>query len=169
MSNAAQQVTRSFRTIPFHGAVCGAIGAGTIAAWFFLVDLMAAQPLATPVSLGRAVLGDTLPTWQVLLGYSALHLGMFVVIGTVAATLVASTERAPSMLFAMVPLFVMLEVVIHVFTGLVAVPLLGSLAWLNIAVGNFIAAFVAGSYLWRRYPHIRSTLARQPLGVPVDS
>jgi len=148
--------------------VCGAIGAGTIAVWFFLVDAMAGQPLATLMSLGGALLGDTLPAWQVLLGYSALHLGMFIVIGTVAATLVASTERAPSMLFAMVPLFVMLEVVIHVFTGLVAAPLLGSLAWLNIVVGNFIAAFVAGSYLWQRYPHIRSTLARQPLGVPTD-
>jgi hypothetical protein len=151
-----------------HGSISGVIGAMTITVWFFIIDALAGQPLATPLALGRGLLGGDLPAWQVLLGYTAIHIGTFVVLGIAAGTVLTIFSRAPSLLFAGVLLFVFLEVAIHLFTAIVAVPLLGSLAWINIAAGNFVAAMVAGGYLWRRFPAIGRTLAHQPLGVPAE-
>lgn len=37
------------------GARAGVVGALAVAAWFFLVDLIAGQPLATPEALGAAL------------------------------------------------------------------------------------------------------------------
>ena len=167
MSNALRAHTALRNRVITHGAICGWLGATSIALWFLVVDTLAGQPLNTPLVLGGAAFGMG-PTWETLMLYTLLHLGVFTLIGIAAAALIAVAAKMPSALFAVVLLFAFLEVAIHVFVGAVAVPLLGSLAWLNIAAGNFIAAFVAGTYLWRRYPAIGRSLARRPLGVPAE-
>src|SRR2546428_13489743 len=45
-----------------------------------------------------------------------------------------------------------------------AMPLLGALAWWNVAIGNAIAALGMGYYLWREHPKIGEELKRHPLG-----
>jgi len=39
--------------------------------------------------------------------------------------------------------------------AILAQPLLGSLAWWNVAIGNAIAALGMGYYLWHVHPKIR--------------
>ena len=43
--------------------------------------------------------------------------------------------------------------------ALIVTPLLGELAWINVAVGNLIAAVGMGWYLWHSHPAIGEHLA----------
>ena len=45
--------------------------------------------------------------------------------------------------------------------ALVFTPLLAELAWINVAVGNLIAAAGMGYYLWHAHPTIGEQLAGQ--------
>ena len=73
------------------GFIAGLIGAGAVALWFLIVDMIAGRPFFTPA-------------------------------------------------------------------------MLGSLAWWNVAIGNAIAAFGMGYYLWHVHPKIAATLKLHPLG-----
>ena len=52
--------------------------------------------------------------------------------------------------------------------ALLAKPLLGYLAWWNVAIGNGLAALGMGYYLWREHPRIGEELRRHPLGETED-
>jgi len=52
--------------------------------------------------------------------------------------------------------------------AILASPLLGALAWWNVAIGNTIAAAGMGYYLWRQHPKLREELRAHPLGEPMD-
>ena len=52
------------------------------------------------------------------------------------------------------------------FMGLLAMAaefLLGALAWWTIMVGNLLAAFAMGWYLWEHHPRLREALKEDPL------
>ncbi len=70
-----------------HGAVGGLISGAVVMAWFFVVDVVAGQPLATPVLLAGALLDRQIvhATFGVLAAYTILHYGIFVVLGAAAA------------------------------------------------------------------------------------
>ncbi|MGV3708644.1 MAG: hypothetical protein ACO1Q7_07365, partial [Gemmatimonas sp.] len=68
------------------GISAGLIGATAVAAWFFILDLVSGQLLATPVMLGRSLgslfLGGTEPgTAAAFLGYTLFHYAAFVLAG----------------------------------------------------------------------------------------
>lgn len=76
---------RSFLVI--HGAVGGVIAGAVVMAWFFVLDVLASQPFATPtimtgVLLDREIMDATV---GVLVGYTILHYGVFVLLGVAAA------------------------------------------------------------------------------------
>ena len=48
--------------------------------------------------------------------------------------------------------------------AVLAQPLLGALTWWNVAIGNAIAAYGMGFYLWREHPKIKEALRLHPLG-----
>ena len=124
----------------------------------------------TPAMLGSAVfwgLRDPMAvqiTFPVVIGYTMLHVLAFWVVGVAAAALAGLIDRFPTTLFLALMLFVVFEVGFYIVVAVIAQPLLGSLAWFNVAAGNLIAAFGMGAYLWRAHPRIREQLARQPLG-----
>src|SRR5712691_10615852 len=136
------------------GFIAGCIGAAAVAIWFLLVDTLNGRPLFTPAMLGSAVFWCVHDPAQVviqysnIIGYSMIHVSAFVVVGCIAAALAAEVQEAPS------PLFL----------AILAQPLLGALAWWNVAIGNAIAAFGMGYYLWREHPKIGEELRKHPLG-----
>ncbi|HXJ29446.1 MAG TPA: hypothetical protein VNG35_02335, partial [Gemmatimonadales bacterium] len=75
------------------GFWAGCIGAGAVAAWFFVIDLINGRPFFTPAMLGSAVFwGATSPSQVVIeysrvIGYTMIHVSAFVVLGTIAAAL----------------------------------------------------------------------------------
>jgi hypothetical protein len=156
------------------GFVAGLIGAAAVAAWFLIVDTIDGHPFFTPSLLGSAVFwgtreaGGVAIAFPTVIGYTMIHVIAFWVVGTIAALLAALVDRIPATLFLVVVFFMFFEVGFYIIVYMVARPLLGALAWTNVAVGNALAAGGMGYYLWRAHPHIREALAQHPLGETED-
>jgi hypothetical protein len=155
------------------GFIAGCIGAGSVALWFLVIDLVNGHPFFTPAMLGGAVFfGDHPPQVVIefsrIVGYTMIHVSAFVVVGCVAAALAAQVEEAPSTLFLVIVGFCFFEFGFYILVAILAQPLLGALAWWNVAIGNGIAALAMGYYLWREHPKIGEELKRHPLGTTTE-
>ncbi|HEX9729934.1 MAG TPA: hypothetical protein VGA37_15665 [Gemmatimonadales bacterium] len=156
------------------GLIAGLIGAAAVACWFFLVDLVAGRVFFTPAMLGSATFWGVhdpeavAVTFQAVIAYTMLHVVAFGAVGLVAAMLAALVDSFPSTLFIVVVFFAIFEVGFYIVVATMAQPLLGALAWSNVAIGNLIAAGGMGFYLWRVHPRIREVLALHPLGETAD-
>jgi len=146
------------------GILAGLLGAGLVAGWFFVVDLVMGRPLLTPSALGSAVflgvdaLADVQITTGTVLGYTAVHLALFVVAGLLGAGFVRRAEEMPHLIFGGMLLFVSLETVFVGYLAIAAEFLLGALAWWAIALGNLLAAAGMGAFFLRRHPRLRRIL-----------
>src|SRR5437879_8787510 len=92
-----------------------------------------------------------------------IHVSAFIVVGVVAAALAAEVEVAPPTLYLLVVFFAVFEFGFYVTVAILAQPLLGALAWWNVAIGNAIAALGMGYYLWREHPQIGGELRKHTL------
>lgn len=163
------------RRIIAEGFVTGLIGAGGVALWFLIVDTVNGQPFFTPALLGSAVFeglrdpGAVIVSFPTVIMYTMLHVVAFLVIGTLAAWLVAQAERFPSMVWPLLVLFVVFEFGFYIIVATLLTPLLAALAWVNVAIGNLLAAAGMGFFLWRAHPRLRQELARHSLGTTRDN
>jgi hypothetical protein len=159
-------VTAELRAHPTlrEGFVAGFIGAMAVAVWFLVVDAVLREPLYTPAALGSALLGGAGGPAEVqinagtVLGYTAVHVTGFLLLGVVAAGLVAQAEKFPPLVWALTLLFVVFEVL---FVGLVALLgawILEELAWWSVLLGNLLAAVGMGGYLWRAHPVLQEEI-----------
>lgn len=146
------------------GFAVGLIGAGSVAVWFLIVDLIAGRPLFTPAVLGSAAFQGLRDPAMVVIGaqavgaYTALHLLLFLLVGLIAAAMVAEAEKSPQVLWLLAEFFFVFEFGFYAGVAIVFAPLLAALAWINVAVGNLIAAVGMGYYLWRAHPELRARL-----------
>lgn len=146
------------------GLVAGLLGAAAVAVWFLVVDLAVREPLWTPAALGSALLaGARSPeavtaTVGTVLGYTALHVSAFLLLGVVAAGLVEQAERFPPLVFALLLLFVVFEVFFVGIAALLGAWVLEEIAWWSVMVGNLLAAGAMGGYLWRIHPVLQDQL-----------
>ena len=160
------QLTRILR----EGFIAGLIGAGAVALWFLIVDVIAGRPFFTPAMLGSAVFFSESDPSKVVIAfsrvipYTMIHVCAFIIVGTVAAALAAEVEVAPPTLYLIVVTFAVFEFGFYIMLAVLAQPLLGALTWWNVAIGNAIAAYGMGYYLWREHPKIAETLRMHPLG-----
>ncbi len=164
------------------GFVAGLVGAAAVALWFLIVDTINGQPFFTPAMLGSAVFWNVLDPAQVLeffrsdpervfaavVGYTMVHVVAFLIVGVIAAALAYEVELFPSTLFIAVVFFAIFEFGFYIVVAVLAQPVLGALAWWNVAIGNAIAALGMGTYLWKKHPKLREELTRHPLGEPMD-
>lgn len=162
------------RRIVFEGFVTGLIGAGAVAVWFLIVDAINGQPFFTPAMLGAAVFEGLRDPASVVIAfppvimYTMLHVVAFLVVGAIAAMLVAEAEEFPSMLWPLVVLFVVFEFGFYIVVATLLTPLLAALAWVNVAIGNLLAAVGMGYFLWQAHPRLRAELQDHPLGATGD-
>ena len=148
------------------GVIAGIIGATCVAVWFFIIDLVAGHPLFTPTTLGQALFSLFRPApWVAspvvaVVGYTIVHYVAFIVVGIVAADVVAWAGRDPALLLGFVLLFVAFEVGFYGFVALLQqASALGSLAWSQVMVGNLISAVAMGLYMWRVHPRLHEQFA----------
>ena len=163
-------VKRIFR----EGLVAGLIGAAAIALWFLIGDTIAREALYTPSMVGSALFwglrdpAQVQISFQAVAGYTMVHVLAFVVVGMIAAAFACQAERFPSTLFVAAVFFAAFEFGFYVVIAVLAQPLLGALAWWNVAIGNAIAAVGMGYYLWHKHPALQQQLAAHPLGAAID-
>ncbi len=156
------------------GLVTGLIGAGSVAAWFLIVDTVAGRPFFTPAALGSAVFfGLRDPTtvtisFQAVILYTIVHLSAFLVVGTIASAMVAEAEKTPHVLWLLVEFFIVFEFGFYAVVALLFAPLLAVLALANVAARNLIAAGGMGYYLWRAHPVLRQAVRGQTLDTSGD-
>lgn len=150
--------TRRSHSAIREGLVAGGLAGGAVAAWFLIVDLLAAQAFRTPIRLGQAVgrafgFSPMASETTAFIGYTVIHFAGFVAIATLAAAVVHVSRRQPSVLAGVFLVFIVSEALIYGFIALLhATELLEHLTWVLIAVGNLIGAFVIGWKLWRDHP-----------------
>jgi hypothetical protein len=145
------------------GIVAGVIGAAVVALWFLLLDALAGRPLYTPTVLGTALFrhgagldspGAVPISLAMVLMFTWVHGLVFVVIGGIAARLLALVERNPSFGFGVLLLFVVLQAGFTFVSMLFASWLPRALGWPAILGANLLAALAMTVYLGYRHRHL---------------
>jgi hypothetical protein len=142
------------------GIIAGALGATGVAVWFLVVDLMAGQPLFTPATLGRGLIGilgpghvDTMLT--VVLFYTVFHYVAFAVLGIAVTAIVHLSARHPPVLGGLFMLFVAFEAGFYGLTYVLSLRTpLQEIAWYQIGMANLVASVLMLGFLWRRHPGV---------------
>ncbi|HET9489375.1 MAG TPA: hypothetical protein VFR64_06450 [Methylomirabilota bacterium] len=139
------------------GVVGGLIGAAVVAGWFLAFDLARGKPLLTPALLGAALFHgiDSPIGLEVALGpvigYTLIHGLAFVAFGVVAASVIAATEREPTLIIAVVILFACFETFFLGVVGVLGRAVTDALSWWGILVANFLAAVAMLWYFLLRH------------------
>jgi hypothetical protein len=154
------------------GLVTGLIGAIAVAAWFFILDILAGAPLRTPAALGSAlVLGAAGPAevtvnFGLVATYTVVHFVAFLVAGVVLVALAEQLERAPAMALLVVLAGIVLEGLVVATLAVAAEWVLGTLGWWSVVVANLIAVLAMGWQVWLTHPALQRRL-QEPLDVRV--
>jgi len=152
------------RSVLREGIVAGLIGAAVVAVWFLFFDIARGRPFLTPGLLGAAVFqGVTNPTGLEItvanvVGYTLIHGLAFIAFGVVAASLMAISEREPTLFVAFVILFAAFEVFFFGVVGALGRSMLGALVWWAILIGNLLASLAMLWYLFRAHRALPHTL-----------
>src|SRR6266446_363726 len=146
------------------GILAGLIGAAVVAVWFLAFDLWRGQPFLTPGLLGAAVFQGVnnpigvQPAVGNVLGYTIVHGLAFIAFGVVAASLMAVSEREPTLFVAFVILFASFEVFVFGIIGALGKSMLGALVGWAILVGNLLASIAMLWYFFRAHRALPRTL-----------
>lgn len=149
------------------GVMVGVIGAVVLAVWFFVMDLVLREAFFTPAALGSMLfLGAGSPDAVVIstgtvLGYTAVHGAAFLIIGVVAAGVVAGVEKYPALQYAVVMLFAIFAVAFIALVTVLGIWILNELAVWSVLMGNLLAALAMGGYLWRVHPLLGDVLREE--------
>ena len=145
------------------GIVAGILGAGTVALWFFILDVFSGRPFYTPNLLGNALFRrgigvDQLETSSVslemVLLYTWVHFMVFCIIGGLASKLLVLAERNVNLGFGILLFFVVFEFGFVGVAFIFAEPILHTLTWPAILIGNLMAAAAMAIYFSRRRPNL---------------
>ena len=145
------------------GIVAGILGAGTVALWFFILDVFSGRPFYTPNLLGNALFRrgigfDQLETSSVslemVLLYTWVHCMVFCIIGGLASKLLVLAERNVNLGFGILLFFVVFEFGFVGVAFIFAEPILHTLTWPAILIGNLMAAAAMAIYFSRRRPNL---------------
>ena len=150
-------MTRAETSVWREGVIAGCIGAVVVAVWLLIFDLARGKPLLTPALLGAVVfsgardpLGLTISAGPIL-GYTVLHGLAFIAFGVVAASLVAASEREPTLLVGVVILFASFEVFVLAAAGALGRSVFGALVSWSVLIGNVLAALAMLGYFFFRH------------------
>ncbi len=139
------------------GLVAGLLGAVTVSAWFFVVDMLRGRPFETPALLAAVLLhgvsGNDVPSigWSLVVQYTALHLASFLAFGVVAAALIVAAEREHGLVIALGIFFAAFEVFLVALVVLHGPALLAAVSWWSILAGNLLATGVMLAYFFLRH------------------
>jgi hypothetical protein len=152
------------RSVLREGIVAGLIGAAVVAIWFFVFDILRGRPFLTPTLLGSFVFfGVNTPVGMEpalgpIVGYSILHGLAFVAFGVVAATMMAMSEREPTLFIAFVILFAAFEVFFFGVLSVLGQAMQAALVWWSVLIGNLLASVAMLWYFFRAHRALPRTL-----------
>lgn len=155
----------SVRRVLKEGLVTGLIAYVAVVLFYLLLNLASGRPaFHTPALLGSALFyglrdpGLLVVSAPPVIAYNGLHMLASVIIGTVAAFLVAVAERHPQLWYIVLMIFLAGFIYTVAAMGLLAGSMFPVISWWTILVANVLAAFTAGTYLWRAHPTLRQRI-----------
>lgn len=122
------------------GTWLGALVASCIWLWIAAVDAFAGEPFHTFERLGGVAIG------------TLIHYVLNIIYGIVLVIAVRGSQRAPSLIIAVIFGLVMMEVAFAMFSVILGHTGLGMLAWVRIFGGSLLGLAIAFAILSRRYP-----------------
>lgn len=122
------------------GAWLGVLVASCIWIWIALIDVLVGAPFQTFELLGGVAVG------------TLAHYALNILYGIVLVSAVRGTERAPSLMIAIIFGLLMLEVAFAMLSVMLGHAGLGNLAWIRIFGGSLLGLAIALGLLARRYP-----------------
>jgi hypothetical protein len=152
------------RSVVREGIVAGLIGAAVVALWFFVFDLARGKPFITPTLLGSMVFFGVKtpvgldPALGPIVGYTILHGLAFIAFGIVAATMMAMSEREPTLFIGFVILFACFEVFFFGLLSVLGRAAQAALVWWSVLIGNLLASVAMIWYFFRAYRALPKTL-----------
>jgi hypothetical protein len=142
------------------GIAAGVLGAAMVALWFLILDMMAGVPFRTPALLGAALFDGVRDpamvaiTPRLVLGYTAVHLALFIAFGLGMAGLFAVAELQPKVLFAIFMLLCCLVVVSVAAVAVLAHWIFDVMAPWTVLTGALLAAVAMAALLVWRHPRL---------------
>jgi len=155
------------------GVVSGVIGALIVALWYLIVDTAGGQPFHTPNLLGRIFFqGELSPGVQpiapgAVVGYTALHFVLFVLVGMGLTLLVHLATRNIALRMGV---WLGLVVAFGLFAGLTYMLWAATderLSPWSVVSGSLLGVLGMAGYLWRRHPRFGRSFDEAPLGAEV--
>lgn len=143
--------TASSKQVLVPGIVGGLLAGVVVSLWFLGLDLAAGRPFATPAILGQALmqLPEFAMTPRLIIGYTVLHYGVFVVLGIAAALFVRAAGLTPNLLLGLAFGIVALDVVYYGALLITGASLFEVLAWYEVLPANALAGVALMAYLHR--------------------
>ncbi len=131
-----------------HGMVGGVIAGAAVATWFFVVDLTAGQPFATPALLAGAFLGrgGLEPTVGVVVAYTVLHFGVFLALGIAAMAGLTTMGISPALRHGVVFGIGVLTSVHYAALLLVDAQMLSALPAIHVLLANLLGGMLMATY-----------------------
>ena len=155
------------------GLVTGLAGAGTVALWFLVLDILRNRPFFTPAALGSLLfLGADSPnevqvSAAIVAAYTVVHLGAFACAGLLLEWVALRIERAPGMWLVALLFFITLEALFIGTASSTSGWVLGALGYWAIAIANLAAVAAMGWWVWHSHPRLRGGLIDQPVHTQV--
>ncbi len=140
------------------GVKVGILGAGTVAIWFLLIDIIGGDPMRTPAALGSAMffgaddLSAVSSTPGLLLAFSVVHLLAFAAVGIFLVAVAKGIDDLPSFAYLTVMCAMLLEAL--VFAALVSIgqAVLEVVPMWSIGLANVIAIGGMAGWIYRAHP-----------------
>jgi hypothetical protein len=152
------------------GTYVGAIGAGCVALWFFVIDLIQGHPLRTPSVLGQVLLfGQARPDlahveFAAVIAYTAVHFALFLAFGLGLVALIRWAARESAVRYAILQVFLVFEVLFYGLLSLVSQATRELFPFWTVLGANTFAAITMAFFLYRQHPEFRQLLRDVPLG-----
>lgn len=150
-SDLGELVQRSSHEVIVHGVIGGLLAGAVVAAWFLVVDLGTQGAFHTPTVLAGALLERDLggPSFRIVLTYSILHFGVFVLFGVVTAWFLRLINAAPGFLLGVVFGLGVLDGVHYGTLLLTGAKVLAVLPAHHVLASNLLAGMTLMAYLHR--------------------
>jgi hypothetical protein len=159
------------------GLFAGLIGYFTIVVFFVVLNLIGGRsPFYTAALFGSALFFGLRDAAQLqitpaaVLAFNMVHALVMLAIGFLVSWLVAKSEKYPLSQYAVLVALIFVGFHLFVAVALFAMPLMGALGWVQLAVASAAAAIAMGWYLLRIHPLLRRELRDLPMGdVPPEA
>ena len=136
------------RRVIQRGAIAGFLAGLTLIVLFFVIDLLAGTPLATPQFLAGVMLGDQTPDPPVpMILYTLAHLVVFMVLGIGAAVFFTGFDIPRNLTIGAAYGLFACSLVFYPALVITGTDILAAPAWPAVFFGNVVAGVVMVAYL----------------------